>query len=494
MLTICKDLFSQWNLCVKYCHWKGNEPSHLSRGLDGVGDLDILLDKNDEKKGTDILKSLQFIQCKSQYGSRYPDVEDWIGFDKETGKLVHVHLHYVLKTGHNGIKEYNLPWVSEALTTRSLNEEFGVYVMDPNLEMVTLYTRIALKATSKQVKKAKKGLYDLKKDFKKDLTSELEYLRKESNKEAIEEILKKYYSDDYKILYDIIKLPNLDSAHFLSLYRVVTRSIGKNANYYGTYFLQRQYFTIVDRTISWLKRQECSKKGTLILRKVPIEGNGISIAFLGQDGSGKSTVTKEIVKWLVWKLESKIFYFGSGDEYNPWQKKVINILSRHKNPIFSFACYIVAFSMNVAWAKNVRRTIKKAGKYKKKGGIVIFDRYPQDCFYGINDGPKIREKYINRISTRMTKILLEPFAKREEAIISKVVKCPPEIVFKLHLSPEESMRRKPFENYLSVKKKHEIIKGLSYCGSVIYDIDATQDYKTEILMIKTKIWESFQRL
>ena len=108
MLEICKKLFLEWNNSVNYCHWKSNE--HLGAGLDGLTDLDILMESNNREKGVQILRDLNFIQCNSQYGSRYPYVEDWIGFDMETGSLVHIHLHFMMVTGHRGLKEYNLPW------------------------------------------------------------------------------------------------------------------------------------------------------------------------------------------------------------------------------------------------------------------------------------------------------------------------------------------------------------------------------------------------
>ena len=132
MLNISKELFTAWNnASLLYCHWKSNE--HLLPGLDGETDLDVLLSRDDQKEGVSILRRLEFLQVQSQFGSRYPDVDDWIGFDKETGNLIHLHLHYGIVTGHKGLKEYSLHWTDLALRTRILNEEYGVYTMEPNL-------------------------------------------------------------------------------------------------------------------------------------------------------------------------------------------------------------------------------------------------------------------------------------------------------------------------------------------------------------------------
>ena len=160
MLDICKQLFEDWNnKDIEYCHWKSNE--HLKEGLCGITDLDILVNIRDKEKCEESMKLLDILQLKSQYGSRYPDVDDWVGMDKNTGKLIHIHLHYKIITGHKGMKEYNLPWSDIALKTRIKDRETDIYIMEPNLEIMTLYTRIALKASVKKVIKARINKFKL---------------------------------------------------------------------------------------------------------------------------------------------------------------------------------------------------------------------------------------------------------------------------------------------------------------------------------------------
>ena len=104
MLSIAKSLIDWWNeQDVLYCHFKSNE--HLLAGLNGDTDLDILMDPMHRKQGIAGLHKVGYKQFRSQMGAQYPQVEDWIGMDYETGRLSHIHLHYHLITGQKYIKE-----------------------------------------------------------------------------------------------------------------------------------------------------------------------------------------------------------------------------------------------------------------------------------------------------------------------------------------------------------------------------------------------------
>ena len=67
------------------------------------------------------------------------------------------------------------------------------------------------------------------------------------------------------------------------------------------YLLKKFYLTI--RYFKYT--QKILKPQKKILSK-----NGIAIAFIGADGSGKSTIVNDITKWIKWKLEVKQIYMG----------------------------------------------------------------------------------------------------------------------------------------------------------------------------------------
>lgn len=111
-------------------------------------------------------------------------------------------------------------------------------------------------------------------------------------------------------------------------------------------------------------------------------------------------------------------------------------------------------------------------------------------FEGIYDGPKIADYYRR---SGLDFILVKWMAQREFAIIKKIQNYQPRLIFKLMLSPEESIRRKPFENLKTVTRKHEITQQLQFPDSDVYTVDATQDYQEEIVFIKKQIWETLMQ-
>lgn len=220
----------------------------------------------------------------------------------------------------------------------------------------------------------------------------------------------------------------------------------------------------------------------------------MTVAFIGQDGSGKSTVTDEILKWLTWKLDAYKFYLGSGEHYHSWQRNLKRKLENKKR--YKLVAIVYAFltlSNHMTYAKRIYKFVKQGKRYAQNGGIAIFDRYPQTIHFGINDGPKIRFNYLAKIRNPLLKKFVLFCAKVEEKYFTKAERVVPGIVFKLILPPEISLMRKPEEDFENVKMKHEIIKSLSFEQSKVYTIDANSQYAEEIKEVKRLIWNDLLR-
>lgn len=505
MLNVCKKLFSSWNCNqVDYCHWKSNE--HLMEGLDGLTDLDVYVSPTHQKLADDLLRKEGFLQCLTQKSARYPKVEEWIGFDEESGKLIHVHLHFQVITGTKFCKEYVFPIDDLIIKTRVLDEETNVYVTDPNLEIIILYSRVVLKASNKKA-------ISLDNDY----TREIEYLKAHINKQTVLDYCKVLLMDNGDIFYKYIASDALNTEEWFSLYKIVRKWLNPYKKYSDvSVFFRHKYFLYRSMAIQLLNK----KIGSHVIDKKTFPGVELSVCFIGQDGCGKSTITQDIRKWLNWKVASDRFYLGSGDLYNSYLKRLLERpVKNNKNAVLkepktaNISTKKEGESKNVkqgvmksiaVWGWNVLRAyylagiakrsykeVKKSASYMKCGGIALYDRFPQIQFEGLYDGPKINKQLVAHGDDNF---LIRWFSNREKRWLEKTQKYQPTVLFKLVLPPEESLRRKPFEDYEAVCKKSKITEQLVFESSNVYTVDATQDYNLELLQVKRIIWRHLSNL
>lgn len=469
-------LFNENN--IVYCHWKSNE--HLYEGLIGETDLDVLILYEMKDAAEKCLNSLGYSKFVSQFGARYNYVDDWIGCDEETGKLIHIHLHYKMITGHKGMKEFDLPWTEYALETRVLHNEFSIFVTEPCLELIILTSRIVLKSSYSVDIRAIAGRYLISDSDK----VEREYLISLSDRKNVEAIADRFFGEDGTRLTELIFQNDVGSQWFQSVSKIVKRHLKKYDRFMFFGGLARIYYCLA---LKLRKLVKINSNFDIITKKTPT--SGLMVAFLGQDGAGKSTVSNDVVNWLTWKLDAKKFYLGSGEHYKSWQKTLRAKVNGNSAIQKAIKNYLTISDFNNI-SKVTYKKIKRAVKYTQKGGIAVFDRYPQMQFVGINDGPKIRARMRdNKLSPWLNKVVLH-YALKEEESIRKAVTTQPDLVFKLILPPEESIRRKPGEDFENIEMKHDIINKLTFPNSEVITVRADQEYNDEIVLIRNTIWRS----
>jgi thymidylate kinase len=496
MLNLCKNLFTDLNNSqVKYCHWKSN--LRLSGAVAGQDDLDLLFDSHHIIELTSVLNKNGFKYAQSQYGSSYHGIEDWLGFDQETGRLIHLHVHYKLTTGISRVKQATVPWADYALNNTIMTDS-GVKVICPEIELLLLYVRNIFKLKlSGRIKNALRGYH-----FDQHDMEEIEYL--------------KQYVDNSRMLSIAEDLFNQANAQLITDL-MCKKTVGKDdlvklSSYCGKFFRDSQnesylYANILSsvRQAVILCRYYFNKRQRFIPVKKTFNHGGRIIAFIGADGTGKTTLTSAIIKWLSWKLDVRTAYFGSGDGYKNFfsvfigkaggikiRRAEINTSSDdRKNSLqrISLRKYIgrnLSCLNIINLAKNNKKTLARMNRYRNKGGIAIVDRYPQAQVKGIYDGPKVETTLAGFKDTALKKYLI-----RKEMKYFKILDIvQPDVVFKLVLPPEISMQRKPDHNIAEVFRKAEITKILVYPKSKVYEIDVNRDLDAILLDIKRLIWES----
>ena len=86
---------------------------------------------------------------------------------------------------------------------------------------------------------------------------------------------------------------------------------------------------------------------------------------------------------------------------------------------------------------------------------------------------------------------MKRWSRKEEKHLGIVREIKPDLVFRLNISAETSMARKPEQQDIEVfRQKIEDLRKISFQGARIVDIDAEQPLEDEILQIKRIIWEN----
>lgn len=477
-----------WNRAdIRYCSFKSNE--HIREGLVGDTDLDILIDRNDYDKAAEIMEGCHYRQVEPVDVGSYPNVVNWYGLNSGNDALIHIHLHFELMTGKSLYKDYCLPWREQFLTNRFLDQNTGVYCVSPHYEYVLLCTRLMLKRL----------VSPRKKRIARDMIAELDYLYERINLDSVQSAVNDLYgaaADDY-LADSFYQIQKLSDSEFVKLYDAVKRRMKPNQRASEGFALLRSY---ANRVIRKLSREYNRRFDKALPLKKRFVKHGLTVAFVGIDGSGKSTVGKEIQKWLGSEFDVKKYYAGAGDgkkdllaaialrlykgsnngrvsreaaEKKDAQPRKKSLKSQMK-AVGSCVTYVRILRSNI-------RHMRQAEKLRDKGLICLMDRYPQNSMPYVHDGVKIKKYDTGRG-------IIHHYVLEEERLLESVKEHPFDIVFRLEVDPQVSFARKPEETLESLRYKAETLKQIKFAAKSIVEIDANQPLEEVLRAIKREIW------
>lgn len=474
MLNVCRRIFSRLMASgVNYCHWKSNE--HLKEGLNGKTDLDILVSDACAEQFSDILIECECIKVHPQFGSRYPKVDEWIGYDRETGKLIHLHVHFRMITGTKHLKEYMLPWHDLALKTKVLDESGTVYTIEPNLELIILYMRIVLKQP-KPIGDMDK--YELSASYRKEIL----WLKQRIDAESLSKLVVIIWKEEKERILSILLRKRPSKNDWAELQKIARDKVcivrrGRILNNFKISVVRSKLIRI-----KYILKSKFSIVPFTALKT--LYGRGCVFAFIGCDGSGKSRVTEEICRWLGWKLDCQNFYFGMGERYR--KPFIYKILQSEWMPDTLRKAGSMLFYYHISVrCKYMRKLIDF---YINNGGIAICDRYPQTQFKGIYDGPKIQAFGLYD-KTALGRLFMRIEEKNIYDVANKKIDC----VLKLVVPTDIALKRSPGHAVREVKRKAQITEKLQFVNCDVYEIDAMQPFEEEMLEIKGIIWDRLMK-
>lgn len=488
------DLFDEFHRAdIRYCHWKSNE--HLAEAMAGDTDFDILVDPAQRRQVEEALLRSQYKRFTAVNGMSYPAVEDYLGFNPETGKLAHIHLHYRLTVGEKHLKGYRLPWEELLLRTRVWNEVSQVYTAHPEAELLLLLTRAILKIRLRDRLAQLAG----KRYFRGGMEKEYQWLCERVNPESCGMLCAELFGASARPAGETLLRQTPDLRSLLAF----RRAIAPRLRLYRTYPPATARWLRLVREIAWLKagvNKRYRHAGVPLQRTVP--SGGILVAFLGADGSGKSTLLRNIRSFFSWKLDVFSVYFGSGDGPSSplrYPLCVVRKLLRRRGsagqtggknagaadnrrkPSLLGRLARVLWALALSWEK--RQKLLAAWSARNRGMIVITDRYPQAEVMGFTDGPLLDRYRTHRFA------FLRWLAGWEALPYQWANLNPPDLVIRLNVDPETAVARKPEMTVQEVQRRVQAVQSLHFPAATrIVEVDANRPLDEVLLTVKSSIW------
>ena len=485
---------------IYYCHWKSNE--HLHAAMVAATDLDILIEKNKSLTINRILSKIGFKHFAPTSFRMYPAVEDYLSFDEDTGRLIHLHLHYQLTVGENHLKGYRLPWEHLVLSTRQFDAEEQVYVADPNVEMLLLLVRAALKIRTRNRFLACFGIPY----FSGNTLVEYQWLKERTQPEQVFSLAKEHLGDKAATLVSSMVAGTPSLGQLITFRKKAACILRLFKNYGKIEGVLRRWF----RELKWFHGALCRRyhQKPRPYRRTASTG-GLIVALIGSDGSGKSTISKTIRGWLSWKIDVFFIYFGSGDGSSSLMRLplifVLKLLKKKrlmhlKGVAIAVGEYNSHNSEKKKWqrlkslarvpwaivlAYEKRKKLRNAWRSRNLGMVVICDRYPQCQVMGFNDGPLLSH-WLGHHNK-----LLKYIANWESTPYRWSKVYPPDLVIKLNVTPEVALKRKQHE--MSIKEislRVETIKKLSFPHETkVVTVNADKPVEQVLMEVKQLVWE-----
>jgi thymidylate kinase len=494
-LRILDELFARLDAeAIRYCHWKSNE--HLGPALTGVTDVDALFDRRTAQRLAHILtQGSQFKRFTVKAGRGYPGIEDYVGFDPATGTLTHLHVHYQLTLGEKFLKGHRLPWEEVMLATRVRDPEYNVWVTDPHLELLILIARAAIKLRWRDRALALLG-YDY---VRGSMLREMRWLAARVRTDRLIDVATPLVGTAAAHAAAAMISMRAPSIGQLRAFRGLVDPPLRSYRMYsagGTArrMLYREWTWIWWRVSHWLTRAPTRSTRT------PPQG-GATIALVGPDGAGKSTLTQAIAAWLSREVAVMTAYGGSGKGTasgpRRWLQR-IGVLTRPKTPSSptsrertpapaegpSRLRQFGKLLWTLALARERRRWAQDVRQARSLGMIVLSDRLPQSQFAGLNDGPRLGH-WVDAPSW-----LRRTVARRERAAFRMAELVPPDLVIRLHVPVDIALRRKPDTPPDQLQRKVEIVARLTFPATTrVAEINAAQPIERVLAEVKQAVWE-----
>ncbi len=456
----------------------------LDRSASGENDLDLLVRRADAGRFADILYRLGFKEARLPSAQQMPGVLDYYGYDRDTGKLIHVHAHYQLILGDDMTKNYCLPIERPFLESAIQHELFKIPA--PEFELIVFVIRMILKHSTWDAMLARQG------NLPAAARRELDYLYSRVNPAKMFDILQRH-------------LPYIDATLFercLQSLRpgcpIWTRvKLGQRLQ--SVLVAQSRRPRLPDTSLKLWHRvtRAIRRRVGWHSRRQHMEIGGAIIAVVGGDGAGKSTAIEELYSWLSKDFDTLRVHMGKP----AWSRTTIAVRGILKLGyllrLFPFTTSSDTFNAldadapgfpgypwllrEVCTARDRYLTYVTARRFATNGGVAICDRFPL---------PQVKLMDWAQVE-RVTQ------AKRPSGLVRLLIMLemryyrpirPPELLIVLRVDPEVAVQRKTTEDPASVRARSQEIWRLDWGQTCAHVIDAGRSRAEVLSELKSLIW------
>lgn len=204
---------------------------------------------------------------------------------------------------------------------------------------------------------------------------------------------------------------------------------------------------------------------------------GKLVAFVGCDGSGKSTLTQALVRELAGITPIRTCYLGLGSgalgerikraplvgsavERRLARKAAQSRTAGSRIPGLPTAIVIYLFSL-----LRLRR-FKRMLRWRQAGYVILTDRYPQTEISGFYDGPGLSAAAAGSWAVAW-------LAERERRLYAWMAAFRPDMVVRLNVDVDTALARKPEHKPDLIRRKVAVTPQLRFADARIVDLDAT---------------------
>lgn len=416
----------------------------LDKAIAGEEDFDLLVNPRSLEEVSVFARRAGFIKRIAIPIQANPAVADFIGYDAEADVTLHLSIHPFLVFGEKPLKRHVIPF-SEWCTWKTVPSSLpGISRFSIQKERQLAEWRFILRWT----------------------VSELFYPR------ITEAIRREIINLDRSLEFN---RAGLEESAPASGFLVSPGSFAGRIKASRIWSLRRR---LLRELRPWSLYGNAAKYLALILwrlvrqtRKRLVSDSGISIAFVGIDGAGKTTLSRLIQEWLSYKLEARHFYLGEPkrDPFTllTWALWRTSIRAAAPHAVTSF--FFGAFRVLGLHARH--RRYRRALNFRNRGGIAIFDRIPLGFFDQTlkMDNPELADS--------------NPFAKKFRKLKSKFDHLP-DLIIVLEVNVPLAIERSGDSDEILQAKKQDIpaLVKLSTARKVASDSLAIRN-------VKLLIWE-----